>query len=104
MVGYVDDRVVPLRRLALMAPCPFPRPISIGSRAVRCVEQEVLGFISRRRGGAERPDASALMMDETAGRTTAMISGLAVRVIGRRDRRHWRAQSSGPAQAGIRDA
>ena len=41
---------------ALMGQSRFPKPIRIGSRAVRWVEQEVLGFIaSRPRGGSERP-------------------------------------------------
>ena len=36
----------------------FPKPIRIGARAVRWVEQEVLDFIaSRPRGGSERPTA-----------------------------------------------
>ena len=36
----------------------FPKPIRIGSRAVRWVEQEVLDFIGTRpRGGTERPAA-----------------------------------------------
>ena len=43
---------------ALMAESRFPKPIRIGSRAVRWVEQEVLDFIaSRPRGGSERPAA-----------------------------------------------
>ena len=43
---------------ALMAESRFPKPIRIGSRAVRWVEQEVLDFIaSRPRGGTERPAA-----------------------------------------------
>ena len=43
---------------ALMAESRFPKPIRIGSRAVRWVEQEVLEFIaSRPRGGSERPAA-----------------------------------------------
>ena len=43
---------------ALMAKARFPKPIRIGSRAVRWVEQEVLDFIaSRPRGGSERPAA-----------------------------------------------
>ena len=43
---------------ALMAQSRFPKPIRIGSRAVRWVEQEVLDFIaSRPRGGSERPAA-----------------------------------------------
>ena len=43
---------------ALMAASRFPKPIRIGSRAVRWVEQEVLDFIaSRPRGGTERPAA-----------------------------------------------
>ncbi len=43
---------------AMMAESRFPRPIRIGSRAVRWVEQEVLDFIaSRPRGGSERPAA-----------------------------------------------
>ena len=44
---------------ALMAESRFPKPIRIGSRAVRWVEQEVLDFIaSRPRGGSERPAAA----------------------------------------------
>ena len=43
---------------ALMAESRFPKPIRIGSRAVRWVEQEVLDFIaSRPRGGSQRPAA-----------------------------------------------
>ena len=43
---------------AMMAESRFPKPIRIGSRAVRWVEQEVLDFIvSRPRGGSERPVA-----------------------------------------------
>ena len=43
---------------ALMAESRFPKPLRIGSRAVRWVEQEVLDFIaSRPRGGSERPAA-----------------------------------------------
>ena len=43
---------------ALMAESRFPKPIRIGNRAVRWVEQEVLDFIaSRPRGGTERPAA-----------------------------------------------
>ena len=42
----------------LMAGSRFPKPIRIGARAVRWVEQEVLDFIaSRPRGGSERPAA-----------------------------------------------
>ena len=41
---------------AMMAESRFPKPLRIGSRAVRWVEQEVLDFIaSRPRGGTERP-------------------------------------------------
>ena len=41
---------------ALMAESRFPKPIRIGNRAVRWVEQEVLDFItSRPRGGSDRP-------------------------------------------------
>ena len=41
---------------ALMAESRFPKPLRIGSRAVRWVEQEVLDFIaSRPRGGTYRP-------------------------------------------------
>ena len=41
---------------ALMAESRFPKPIRIGSRAVRWVEREVLDFIaSRPRAGSERP-------------------------------------------------
>ena len=44
---------------ALMAESRFPKPIRIGARAVRWVEQEVLDFIaSRPRGGSERPARS----------------------------------------------
>ena len=40
---------------ALMAESRFPKPIRIGNRAVRWVEQEVLDFIaSRPRGGSDR--------------------------------------------------
>ena len=43
---------------ALMAESRFPKPIRIGSRAIRWVEHEVLDFIaSRPRGGTERPAA-----------------------------------------------
>ena len=43
---------------ALMAESRFPKPIRIGSRAVRWVEQEVLDFIaSRPRAGSDRPAA-----------------------------------------------
>ena len=41
---------------AMMAESRFPKPLRIGSRAVRWVEQEVLDFIaSRPRGGTDRP-------------------------------------------------
>ena len=41
---------------ALMAESRFPKPIRIGARAVRWVEQEVLDFIATRpRGGSDRP-------------------------------------------------
>ena len=44
---------------ALMAESRFPKPIRVGARAVRWVEQEVLDFIaSRPRGGSERPARS----------------------------------------------
>ena len=44
---------------ALMAESRFPKPIRIGTRAVRWVEQEVLDFIaSRPRAGSERPPGS----------------------------------------------
>ena len=44
---------------ALIAESRFPKPIRVGSRAVRWVEQEVLDFIaSRPRGGSERPAAA----------------------------------------------
>ena len=50
---------------ALMAGSRFPKPIRIGSRAVRWVEKEVLDFIaSRPRGGSERPAAHRSMLDE----------------------------------------
>ena len=43
---------------ALMAESRFPKPIRIGSRAVRWVDQEVADFIaSRPRAGSERPAA-----------------------------------------------
>ena len=43
---------------ALMAESRFPKPIRVGSRAVRWVEAEVADFIaSRPRGGSERPAA-----------------------------------------------
>ena len=43
---------------ALMAESRFPKPIRIGSRAVRWIEQEVLDFIaSRPRAGSDRPAA-----------------------------------------------
>ena len=44
---------------ALMAESRFPKPIRIGSRAVRWVERELLDFIaSRPRAGSERPTRS----------------------------------------------
>ncbi len=44
---------------ALMAESRFPKPIRIGARAVRWVEQEVLDFIATRpRAGSERPARS----------------------------------------------
>ena len=44
---------------ALMAESRFPKPIRIGARAVRWVEQEVRDFIaSRPRAGSERPARS----------------------------------------------
>ena len=43
---------------ALMAESRFPKPIRVGTRAVRWVEQEVLDFIaSRPRAGSDRPAA-----------------------------------------------
>lgn len=43
---------------ALMADSRFPKPIRVGARAVRWVEQEVLDFIATRpRAGSERPAA-----------------------------------------------
>ena len=43
---------------ALMAKSRFPKPIRLGTRAVRWVEQEVLDFIaSRPRAGSDRPAA-----------------------------------------------
>ena len=43
----------------LMAESRFPKPIRIGSRAVRWVEREVLDFIaSRPRAGSDRPPRS----------------------------------------------
>ena len=43
---------------ALMAESRFPKPIRIGSRVVRWVEQDVLDFIaSRPRAGSDRPAA-----------------------------------------------
>ena len=54
-------RTTPLSRsavYALMAESAFPKPIRIGSRAVRWVAQEVLDFIaSRPRAGSDRPAA-----------------------------------------------
>ncbi len=42
----------------LMGESSFPKPIRIGARAVRWVEQEVLDFIaSRPRAGSARPTA-----------------------------------------------
>ena len=42
----------------LMTQSRFPKPIRIGRRAVRWVEQEMLDFIaSRPRGGSDRPTA-----------------------------------------------
>ena len=42
----------------MMAEYRFPKPIRIGNRAVRWVEQEMLDFIaSRPRGGSDRPTA-----------------------------------------------
>ena len=44
---------------ALMAESRFPKPIRIGTCAIRWVEQEVLDFIaSRPRAGSERPPRS----------------------------------------------
>ncbi len=44
---------------ALMAESRFPKPIRVGSRAVRWVEREVLDFIaSRPRAGSERSPRS----------------------------------------------
>ena len=44
---------------ALMAESRFPKPIRVGARAVRWVEQEVLDFIaSRPRAGSDRPPHS----------------------------------------------
>ena len=44
---------------ALMAESRFPKPIRIGTRAVRWVAREVLDFIaSRPRAGSERPPRS----------------------------------------------
>ena len=41
---------------AMMADSRFPKPIRIGTRAMRWLEQEVLDFIaSRPRGGTYRP-------------------------------------------------
>ncbi len=43
---------------ALMAESRFPKPIRVGTRAVRWVEQEVLDFIaSRPRAGSDRSPA-----------------------------------------------
>ena len=42
---------------ALMAESRFPKPIRIGTRAVRWVEQEVLDIASRPRAGSDRPAA-----------------------------------------------
>ena len=44
---------------ALMAESRFPKPIRIGTRAVRWVEQEVLDFLaSRPRAGSDQPPRS----------------------------------------------
>ncbi len=44
---------------ALMAESRFPKPIRVGNRAVRWVEQEVRDFIaSRPRAGSARPPRS----------------------------------------------
>ncbi len=41
---------------ALMSESRFPKPLRVGSRAVRWVEHEVLDFIATRpRAGSERP-------------------------------------------------
>ena len=43
---------------ALMAESRFPKPIRVGTRAVRWVEQEVADFIaSRPRAGSDHPAA-----------------------------------------------
>ena len=42
---------------ALMGESRFPKPIRIGSRAVRWVEQEVLDFIASRPRAGPRPAA-----------------------------------------------
>ena len=53
------DRLSRSAVYALMAESRFPKPIRIGSRAVRWVEQEVLDFIaSRPRDGSDRPPRS----------------------------------------------
>ena len=40
----------------LMAESPFPKPIRVGDRAVRWIEDEVVEYIaSRPRAGSERP-------------------------------------------------
>ena len=69
-VAHMSTRLLTLREVtrtaalsrsavyALMAESRFPKPLRIGSRAVRWVEQEVLDFIaSRPRAGSDRPAA-----------------------------------------------
>ena len=44
---------------AMMADSRFPKPVRIGNRAVRWLEQEVRDFLaSRPRGGSDRPPRS----------------------------------------------
>ena len=63
------DRAVPLGRLRADDRVPVPKPIRIGSRAVRWVEQEVLDFIaSRPRAGSDRPACAAGMIRDLLDR------------------------------------
>ena len=63
------DRSVALGRLRADDRVPVPKPIRIGSRAVRWVEQEVLDFIaSRPRAGSDRPACAAGMIRDLLDR------------------------------------
>ena len=52
---------------ALMAESRFPKPIRIGSRAVRWVEQEVLDFIASRPRGGNRAASRLAGTDSSSG-------------------------------------